>query len=347
MASLPFITQDIAPVPAQLKQEPEDFEVEEIPAYLPVGSGEHLYLFVEKRGRNTPDVVRSLCEQLGANPENAGWAGLKDRRAITRQWISIQTPQTPDAAALVSEGVRVLELSRHANKLRSGHLKGNRFKLRLGNVDPAHDARIAQVLELLRTQGMPNYFGSQRFGFDGKNITSAHAWLVEGKRAPDKPFLRKLFVSSLQGALFNAQLGERIARGLFGTALDGDVMRKEDTGGVFISADPEADGPRVARWEISATGPMFGASMRSPERAALEFEQAALTPWNIDPRCFERARKLAEGTRRPLRVRPDQVQLERQGETVSLAFDLPKGSYATGLVAEITKSHIHTLSEDP
>jgi tRNA pseudouridine13 synthase len=347
LATLPFVTADIAPVRGQLKRAPEDFEVEELPAYLPSGQGEHLYLWIEKRERTTKDAARALCDLVGAKLDDAGWAGLKDRHAITRQWISLHTPATPEASALEAEGVRVLEVSRHGNKLRTGHLRGNRFRLRLTNVDPADDARVQGVLDRLVAQGLPNYFGSQRFGFEGKNIPAAYAWLVAGERAPREPFLRKLFASSLQAALFNAWLGTRIERGLLATALDGDVMRKEDTGGVFVSADADADQARVDSWEISPTGPMFGPSMRSPERTALALEQEVSSTWQIDPSCFERARKLAEGTRRPARVRPEGVELRRDGADLCLAFQLPRGAYATTLVAEITKSHGHVLPEDP
>lgn len=344
--SLPFITPHIEPVPAEIKREPEDFVVEELPAYLPSGAGEHLYLWIEKRERNTPEAVRMLCERAGADFQDAGWAGLKDKQAVTRQWVSLKCAETPSAEALSGEGVTVLEVSRHNNKLRTGHLRANRFTLRLTGVAPEHDARVSAVLEHLQQHGLPHYFGSQRFGHGGRNVTAAHAWLVGGKRAPDKPFLRKLFVSALQAALFNAVLGERITRGLFGAALDGDVMRKEDSGGMFVSSDPALDGERVARWEISPTGPMFGTHMKAPERAALELEQNVLARFAIDTACFARAKKLAEGTRRPLRVRPTEVRLVRQDAHLTLSFELPKGAYATSLVAEITKSRGHILGEE-
>jgi tRNA pseudouridine13 synthase len=346
LSRLPFITPHIAAVSGRIKREPEDFEVEELPAYLPSGSGEHLYLWIEKRGRNTHDAARALAERLGAKLDDAGWAGLKDKHAVTRQWLSFHCPQTPEPAALELEGVRVLSVSRHANKLRTGHLRGNRFRLRLAEVEPGAEARIGEVLAHLESRGLPHYFGSQRFGHGGKNVPAAHAWLVEGRKAPDKPFLRKLFASALQAALFNAVLAERIERGLLGTALDGDVMRKEDTGGLFVSAEPDLDQARVDSWEISPTGPMFGPSMRAPERAALALETELCARWHLDPACFARARKLAEGTRRPLRVRPEQVRVERDGPDVVLQFALPRGAYATTLVAEITKSRDVTLAED-
>jgi tRNA pseudouridine13 synthase len=347
LASLPFATADLAPVAGQLKRAPEDFEVEELPAYLPTGEGEHLYLWVEKRERTTKDAVRALCDLLGARSEEAGFAGLKDRHAITRQWISVHTKTTPEAGALEAEGVRVLQVSRHANKLRTGHLRGNRFRLKLADVAPEDDARVQKVLDRLIAQGVPNYFGVQRFGYEGKNIASAWAWLVEDRRAPREPFLRKMFASSLQSALFNAWLGVRIERGLLAQAVDGDVMRKEETGGVFVTAEPVTDQARVDSWEISPTGPMFGPSMRSPERAALELEQEVLSRWQVDPVCFERARKLAEGTRRPARARPEAVTMAREGSDLCLDFQLPRGAYATTLVAEITKSHGHVVPEDP
>jgi tRNA pseudouridine13 synthase len=343
---LPFVTHHIPAVAARIKREPEDFEVEELPAYLPGGSGEHLYLWIEKRGRNTHDAARALAERLGTSVDEAGWAGLKDRHAITRQWLSFHCAATPEPGALELEGVRVLSVSRHTNKLRTGHLRGNRFRLRLAEVEPGAESRITTVLEHLQEHGLPHYFGAQRFGHGGRNVTGAHAWLVEGRKAPDKPFLRKLFASSLQGALFNAALAERIERGLLGTALDGDIMRKEDTGGLFVSSEPELDTARMQRWEISPTGPMFGPSMKAPERAALDLETELLARWHIDPASFARARKLAEGTRRALRVRPEQVRVTREAADVTLEFELARGAYATSLVAEITKNRDLTLAED-
>jgi tRNA pseudouridine13 synthase len=338
LSALPFASASVPGISGRVKVTPEDFEVEELPAYAPSGSGEHLYLWIEKRGLTTPQAVQRLASALDARVETAGWAGLKDKQAVTRQWVSLQHATTPSAAELELEGLRVLEVARHGNKLRTGHLRGNRFALRLADVPPDHDARAHDALAELSRQGLPNYYGAQRFGHAGRNLHDAYAWLVERGRAPGKPFLRKLLVSALQSALFNASLGARLERGALGTVLEGDVLRKEDTGGLFVSDDPPTDGERAARWEISATGPMFGARMKSPCAAALALESEVLTRWGIDEACLARAGKFGEGTRRAVRVRPERVRCTRRDGDLVLEFDLPRGSYATVLVEELTKT---------
>ena len=347
LTELPFVSQAVPAVSGRVKESPEDFVVEELPAYLPAGEGEHLYLWIEKRGVNTADAARYLAQAVGARAENAGWAGLKDKQAITRQWISLHHAPTPKAEDFNIEGVRVLEVSRHVNKLRTGHLRGNRFSLRLADVPEEHDAHVQATLAILAEQGLPNYYGAQRFGHGGRNLLSAYACVVHGERPPQKPFLRKLFMSALQGALFNAWLGVRIDRGLFGQVLEGDVLRKEDTGGVFVCSDATSDAERAAQWEISATGPMFGARMKSPAAAALVLETEVLERWGVDQACLARAERFGEGTRRVARVRPSDASCRREGGDLLLDFGLPKGSYATVLVEELTKTRGLALSEDP
>ncbi len=346
LASLPWITADVPPVAGELKRTPEDFVVEELPAYLPSGQGEHLYLWVEKRDLNTQEAVSRLAQALGARADGAGYAGLKDRRAVTRQWLSFHHAGTPRAGELELERLRVLAISRHQNKLRAGHLRGNRFTLRLADVPPQHDHHARDVLDRLSEAGLPNYYGAQRFGHEGKNLAAAFAWVVEGTRAPRDPFLRKLFVSALQAALFNVWLAERIERGAYLRAERGDILRKEDTGGLFTCQDPDLDTARLRRWEISATGPMFGARMRASEHEALAHEAALLSRHGITSDHLVRVQKYGEGTRRPARARLLGAEIRRDAADLVLSFDLPKGSYATVVLAELTKQRTLTLGED-
>lgn len=344
---LPYLTEDLPAIEGTFKQRPEDFEVEELPAYLPSGSGEHLYLWVEKRGLNTQDAITCLARALGTKAADTGCAGLKDRRAVTRQWLSFHHAATPAPETLASEGLRVLAVSRHGNKLRTGHLRGNRFTIRVAGVPEAHDATLEAALTRLRTLGLPNYYGSQRFGHGGKNVRAALAWVAGAERAPGKPFLRKLYVSALQAAIFNVWLGQRLESRAFLSALRGDVLRKEESGGLFTCEDPTLDTARVERWEISPTGPMFGAKMRAAEAESGEREAALLADLGLSASDFARVQKYGEGTRRPARVRLDEVTTRREGDDVVLSFTLPKGSYATVLLAELTKAHGLTLGDDP
>lgn len=347
VSALPQLTGDIPRVQGELKQQPEHFVVEELPAYPPAGTGEHLYLWVEKRELNTQDAVARIAQAIGARPDGAGYAGLKDKRAVTRQWLSFHHAATPEPAQIVVDGVRVLAVSRHVNKLRTGHLRGNRFTVRLTGVPSEHDQHARAALARLVEQGLPNYYGAQRFGFEGKNLRSAWAWVVEGGRPPGKPFLRKLFVSTLQSALFNAWLGDRIEAGELLCALEGDILRKEESGGLFACTDAAIDTERVRSWEISATGPMFGARMRSAEATALARELALLDRFGVRPEHFARVERAGEGTRRPARVRVSDVEQQRDGDDLVLSFTLPKGSYATILLAELTKTDTLTLGDDP
>jgi len=347
LTGLPRWTRDVPPVEGRIKDSPDDFLVEEVPAYAPSGTGEHLYLWIEKRDLNTQDAVTRIARALGARADGAGYAGLKDKRAVTRQWLSFHHAATPDPQSLEVEGVRVLEVSRHVNKLRTGHLRGNHFVIRMADVPPEHDAHLSHALEQLARDGLPNSYGTQRFGTDARNLRQALAWIVEGGRPPNKPFLRKLFVSTLQSALFNVWLGERIGRGDYLRALEGDIMRKEETGGLFACTDVAVDQARLDAWEITATGPMFGARMRRAEGRAHELENELLARFGITDDHFARVERAGEGTRRPSRVRVTDVATRREGDDVVLDFTLPKGSYATVLLAELTKSDALTLGDDP
>lgn len=347
LEALPFGSGDDAPIDGVLKRTPEDFVVEELPAYTPSGAGEHLYLWIEKRGLNTQDAVGRLARRLGARADGAGYAGLKDRQAVTRQWVSFQHAETPRAEELAVDGVAVLEVARHGNKLRTGHLRGNRFTVRLAGVSDADAARAEAVLAKLARDGLPNYFGAQRFGRGGQNLRGAFSWIVEEGPAPRQPFLRKLFVSTLQAALFNAWLGDRLTAGRLTTALCGDVLRKEDSGGLFTCADPALDTARIAAWEISPTGPMFGARMRAAEDEAGTIEAELLARFGVTSAHLSRVARAGEGTRRAARVAVAHTEVRREDGDLVLSFALPKGSYATVLLSELTKRHDLTLGDDP
>lgn len=326
------------PLSGALRARPEDFVVDEVPAYLPEGKGEHLYVRFEKTDIDTQEAVRRIARALGVDPRQAGVAGLKDRRAITRQWASFPSAASPSALEETIDGVRVLEVSRHTNKLRTGHLRANRFEILLRDAGSEGLEEAARRVGELERRGVPNYFGEQRFGRGGANLGAARAWILDGGRAPRDRFQRKLMVSVLQAALFNELLAERVSEGTFDGALEGDLLRKEDTGGLFVCTDPAVDGPRAARFEVSATGPMFGARMRWPEAEARGRELAALERCGMAPDDLERFRASGEGTRRPYRVRPEGLTLRCEPEGVRLGFTLPSGAYATVVLRELAKS---------
>lgn len=326
--------------PVRFKARPEDFVVEELPAYPPSGSGEHLLVTFRKRFLTTEEAVRTIARALGADPRSAGYAGHKDKVGVTTQAATFQVPMKVDAAALVAafrdERIEILDAVRHNGKLKPGHLRGNRFTIVLREVAAESAPEITERI-LAAQEGVPNAFGPQRFGRDGDNPARAFAWLAGTERPPRDRREQRLLYSSLQSLLFNDLLAIRVADGSWRTVLPGDVAKKHDTGGLFVvppsGPDLEDAQVRAAAGAISATGPIFGASMRWPEAAALELEHRALTARGLTPSSFDEHRALGEGTRRQLRIFPEEVHVEPIEGGLRVRFVLPKGAYATTVLA--------------
>jgi tRNA pseudouridine13 synthase len=336
IANLPFVTALAEPIAGVIKDRPDDFVVDEIPAYEPSGEGEHLYVHFEKIGLDTEFAVKRIASALGVR-DQPGFAGLKDRHARTTQWASFQRADRDAALALAIDGVRVLAAARHGNKLRTGHLRGNRFTLRLRGASAAREADARAVLDSLARSGVPAFFGEQRFGRGGATLARGREWIVDGGRPPRAPFERKLLVSAVQSAIFNELLAARIGSGGLASIVPGDLCRKEDTGGMFVATDLEDARARAERFELSATGPMFGAEMRWPEGEALVLEQAALARAGLDAEKLERFRRAGEGTRRPYRFRLIEPSVTSDADGLVLSFVLPAGAYATIVLRELTR----------
>jgi tRNA pseudouridine13 synthase len=337
-APLPFATAGLAGSGGRLKASPEDFRVDELPSYLPSGAGPHLYLQVEKRDRTTREVVRQLARALGVGERDAGYAGLKDRAAVTTQWLSFPVARDPDPASLAAEGLRVLAASRHQNKLRPGHARGNAFTLVVRGGDLPRARACAAALALA---GLPNFFGPQRFGKDGANAALGRALLApepspEARRAGRDRFLKRFALSALQSELFNGWLAERMADGLFAAALPGDVLKKLDSGGLFLCEDAAVDGPRVAAFEVSPAGPMFGHKLKPAAGEPAAREARLLAAAGLELPDFVRGGGEAEGTRRAARLRVVPV-LTEAADGYQVSFELPRGSYATVVMRELMK----------
>ena len=335
--NLPFLTADLPGCGGTFKGTPEDFVVEELPAYEPSGEqdSEHLFIWIEKRGRSTQDVAKALARHCGMQERDVSWAGLKDRQAVTRQFLCAPARYVePKLDSFVMEGVKVLRSARHRNKLKGGHLHGNRFTLIVRGVK---DQGVAQeVLARLVRFGIPNYFGEQRFGVGGDNAEKGKRILQSGGRHRDR-FERKLFLSAYQSDLFNRVLARRLSDGTFAKALLGDVLKKNVTGGEFLCADPLVDQPRVEALEVSPTGPLFGPEMRWPEGEVDALEESVLKEEGVTRELFVAGGNETIGARRLLRIA---MQLERataSGEELELVFTLPAGSYATVLLRELLK----------
>jgi len=310
---------------ATLKRFNEDFIVTELPLQLPSGAGEHIWLDVEKNGANTAYVAQQLADAAGVEEKDVGYAGLKDRWAITRQWFSIYFPkgETPDLTQLQHPEFKVLSQSRHVKKLRPGDLQGNHFRIVLRDVTGERDA-IEANLKAVATQGVPNYFGAQRFGFDGGNVEQGRAMLAREIRVRN-PKKKGIYLSAVRSFVFNEVLALRIQQGLWGQALPGDVM-------------DEAGRP---------TGPLWGRGRVSTTDHAQALENGVA----------ERHATLCDGMehagldqdRRALVACPaDMSWAWPQTDQLLISFALPAGNYATSVLNEIlrtTEPERHTESE--
>lgn len=318
----------------RIRVEPEDFEVREIPTYLPEGKGSHAYALVRKRGLTTRDLVLAL-QREGLNEKEIGVAGLKDKHAVTEQWLSV--PQSSASALGALEripGVELLERSRHRNKLGIGHLRGNRFTIRIRETGPGAGSRARAVLAELERRGVPNYFGPQRFGRFGTNAIDGLR-VLRGERVPGGHRLKRFFLSALQSLIFNRLTAERIQRDLFEKVLVGDWARKHDTGGTFEVTDP-ADTERARRLEISATIPLYGKKVRPSQGAPGVMEAEVLAELGLRWPDFTGRR----GDRRLSRLALTGTDITDEEGALRLDFDLPKGSYATSLLREVMKVEV-------
>jgi len=330
---------------ATFRKSPSDFLVDEIPAYDASGEGEHLLLYIEKTNVTTYDAINRICHALGVDERGAGYAGLKDKRAVATQTISVpfELARSPDEAlGLALEGVVVKNALRHRHKLKPGHLKGNRFTIVLRDVAADDVPGVVDALERAGRDGVPNAFGPQRFGRDGNNPERALAWLTGRAPGPKDRRERRLLFSALQSELFNRVLEHRQAQGTWDRPLLGDVLRKSDSGGIFWCADEKEDGERAARGEVCPTGPIFGAKMRWPEGkpAMIEREILMAATGSDDP--FSRHHALGEGSRRPFVLRAVELAVEKimaEQAALRVRFVLPKGGYATTLLGFAVRLH--------
>lgn len=313
--------------------------VEEIPAYEPSGTGAHTFVEIEKRDLTTHEAIRRLAQAAGCDPRDVGYAGLKDRHATTRQWLSFPALPADRASALGVEGIRVLRAVPHPHKLRMGHLHGNRFEVVLEDVDETRARAVVGALASLAAEGLPNRYGTQRFGAAGDNVNTGLA-LMRGERRERDRRRRQLLLSAVQSAVFNRVLDLRVEGKLVRRVLHGDVLRKTDTGGLFGCEDPAADQARLDAGALVITGPLPGTRSIAPApgSAAAALEDRAAADVGLLPQDLERAGRELPGARRPLLV-PVTVTAEARRENLRpalrLFFSLPAGSYATEVVGAL------------
>lgn len=341
--TLPYITADCPGIGGELKVRPEDFYVEEIPAYEPCGEGEFLFVTLEKRDLNTQDVVQRLAEHCGVGEWEISAAGLKDRFAVARQTVCLPARCAGELDSFFDDQIDILSTGLHRNKLKPGHLRGNSFSILVRNAVPDALARARGIRTAIEERGFPNYFGDQRFGVNGDNA-SAGFELLAGRHPfrkmslGQRKFLTRLSLSAAQSELFNRCLRDRIRKKLFLKVQAGDVMQVVRTGGPFVVENVTAEQARFEARETAITGPIFGPKMRSPMGQPAVREESVLTEAGLTFSNFVRHSKLTLGTRRPYRVCVPELGIKEEPSGLRFEFELPKGVYATSLMREFLKS---------
>ena len=320
---------------ALLRCRAEDFEVEEQLSFTPAGEGEHAYLFIEKRGRNTQDITWQLSRFCGVAERDIGYCGLKDRHAVTRQWFSIGLAgrDQPQWSALEDDKLRVLQQTRHLRKLRRGVHRGNRFRLVLRELTGDRDA-LVQRLQQVKSAGAPNYFGEQRFGIEGGNLRAGLQWLRGGSRKPRRQ-QRSLYLSALRAYLFNGLLARRIQQEQWQVPRAGDVCMLSGSNSLFCCEQRDASiCERAEAGDLSLGLPLWGSGEpRSSQPVWDEFCEMVSDHGEI---CdFLVQQKLALAWRSARLFADDFCWQFCDDGTLVLEFGLESGCYATALLREL------------
>lgn len=318
-------------VNAVFREQPADFCVEEILGFEPTGDGEHLWLLVEKTALNTVDVTRALSEVTGVRDRDIGYAGLKDKQAVARQWFSLAGVKPLQLTDLANGRISILKQVQNTRKLRQGSHRGNRFSITLRHVTGEPPCQL--FTEVLASKGVPNYFGPQRFGFEGKNVERAAA-LFGGDKQSVSRFQRGLYLSAARSYLFNAVLARRVRDNNWDNVLAGDIMALAGSSSIFAAQpDDEALLGRLAALDIHPTGPLWGKG-ESADSAVRELEQSIADSFPVLKAGLELSGMKQE--RRALRLVPEQLRISSVGDgQLVIEFALPKGAYATSVLREM------------
>ncbi|WP_288442056.1 tRNA pseudouridine(13) synthase TruD [uncultured Pseudomonas sp.] len=319
---------------AVLKAVAEDFQVDEVLDIPLSGQGEHLWLWVEKRDLNTEEAARRLARAAGVPVRSISYAGLKDRQALTRQWFSLHLPgkADPDLARAQDDTLRILKQVRHQRKLQRGAHSANGFTLRLTALAADRQALDAR-LEQLKRQGVPNYFGTQRFGHGGGNVHDAQGWAAR-RALPEQRNVRSRLLSAARSYVFNQVLAARVADGSWQRAQVGDLLAFTDSRSFFQAGEQECCDPRLSILDLHPTGPLWGQGPSPAAEATYALEtaigerHAALCQWLADAGMDHERRilRLPIGGLTWHYPEPDILQLE---------FVLPAGCFATVVVREL------------
>lgn len=319
----------------RLRTAPEDFQVREELDFTLDGAGEHVWLWVRKRGANTDWVAKRLAERACVPAREVSYAGLKDRHAVTEQWFSVHLPgkADPDWEANPHPDFTVLNAVRHSRKLRRGALSGNAFRITVRDLE-GDPAELAVRLERVAADGVPNYFGEQRFGLEAGNLERAAAMFSGREKVRDR-HQRGLYLSAARSALFNAVLAQRVVEGNWNKALPGEVLMLAGSHSIFtVDEVDETICQRVAAFDVHPTGPLWGAGELRSSGPVRELEEAATATSPIFRDGLAAAGLTQE--RRALRLMVGEAKLEYpEPRTAILDFRLPAGAYATTVLREL------------
>lgn len=352
--TLPYLSAHFPGIGGTLRATPEHFIVEEIPLYDPTGEGQHLYISLTKSGFTTKEIQGRIERLLKLDRNAVGFAGMKDKFARTTQTFSVPVPpeNVADQAedeALVTRlqeelPVEIHWAKRHQNKLKAGHLLGNKFRIAVTDLAVESTEaveRATAIAQELQQRGVPNFFGAQRFGIDGGNVAKGWA-LLHQKRRERNPWLRKFLLSAYQSYLCNRYLANRMTSGIFDQLLLGDVAKKHETGGMFDVTDVAAEQPRYVAQEISFTAPLFGSKMWTAKENAGALEAAIQVQADVDAEDWRKVK--VNGSRRYGRILlPDLTITQNGADALEFHFSLPKGSFATVVLREFMKVDLDTV----
>lgn len=311
----------------QIKHSPDDFYVSETLGFTPSGAGEHFLVRIKKRGENTRYVANELAKACGVPSRQVSWAGLKDRHAVTEQWFSVQLPgkADPDLNEFVATHPGVLSIeatARHHQKLRPGDLIGNDFVLQIRAL--ANPSALVPRLEAIASQGVPNYFGEQRFGREGNNLDAARAWGRGERKVKDKS-KRSFYLSAARSLLFNHVVSARLEAGCFSQTLAGDLC-VDDADQLVACNQAGVEGMRI-------TAPLTGDNALPTTDSAQQFEQAILDK-EPDLLAVIRNNRMRHD-RREIRLLPQNMTWELDTDSVCVRFSLPAGAFATTVMREL------------
>lgn len=323
-------------ISGKIKTTAEDFRVTEDLGYLPDGEGEQLLVRLRKTGCNTRFVADALARYLKISAREVSFAGMKDRHAVTEQTFCLRVPgkEMPDMSGFSLEGCEILQVSRHKRKIRTGALAGNAFSLIIRQI--SDQAAAEQRLALISRDGAVNYFGEQRFGRDGHNLTMAGQW-ARGEITIRDRNKRSLLLSAARSAMFNQVTSARLAaQGNLTTLLEGDCVQLTGRGSWFVATTDELDDVRLRlqQGELRLTAPLAGKGHAGPQADALSFEQQIL---DQQPElCELLIKEKVEAARRAMLVVPKELRWQwLDSTTLKLDFWLPAGSFATSVVREL------------